>query len=520
MAITLTKEQAETLKNNLMDRMWRLENLYYLTDRDGKKVKFKLKAAQRYLLQNLHYFDIVLKSRQHGITTLMCIIFLDECLFTPNLSAAIVAQTEDDARQIFASKIKFAYMNLDPMIREAVSCDVNRKDKLEFSNGSSIVCDCSLRGGTFQRVHISEFGPMCANSPERAAEVISGALNTVHAGNILTIESTGEGEDGEFFRLCQIAMNDALAKKKLSELEFKFFFFAWFNDVQNVLPAGSMVITKEFQDYFETVLPEIMRLAEVGITMPLPGGMFTDEQKAWYVAKAIQQGENMHSQHPSIPEESFRSTAEGAYYRKQFAFLYENKRICRVPHEPSVPVNTAWDLGADDYTAIWFHQKIGPENRLIGYYENYGEDLSHYVRILQGKKYVWGKHYLPHEAGAKRLSIDNKSIEEQLQDLGLRNTEVVTRTGDVTASIEETRQFLMTCWIDEVACDVGIKHLQAYRKQRDKKGRWKETPLHDEHSDGSDAARSLACGIAAHSGSGKGSKYLAGRKKPSARAFR
>jgi hypothetical protein len=518
--VTLTPQQADALKKNLSDRRWRLDNLYFITDKNGNKIKFKLKPAQEYILKNLHYFDLILKSRQHGITTLMCILFLDECLFTKNLSAAIVAQTEEDARSIFASKIKFAYQNLDPLIKEYITSDVNRKDRLEFSNGSSIVCDCSLRGGTFQRLHISEFGPMCSNAPERAMEVISGALNTVHPGNIITIESTGEGEDGEFYRLCQIAMKDARAKKKLSKMEFKFFFLAWMNDDSNVLPAGSMVITKEYEDYFSAIQPEIKQLSDAGMMMPIPGGVLSDQQKAWYVAKAMQQGENMHSQHPSVPDESFRSTAEGRYYRKQMNFLHENKRICRVPHEIKVTVNTAWDLGADNYTAIWFHQKIGPENRLIGYYENYGEDLSHYVRYLQGLRYVWGRHYLPHDAAARRLSMDNASVEQQLQSLGLRGTEVVSRTNDLLVSIEDTRQFLMTCWFDEKNCDVGLKHLQAYRKQRDKQGRWKDSPLHDEHSDGSDSFRCLAVGLLSGLGSGKGSEFLKKRKKPDMRAFR
>jgi len=520
LANELTVEQAEELRVNLLNREWRLSNLYYIKDKHGKKVKFQMKPVQRYLLDNFWYFDLVLKSRQHGITTFMCIVFLDECLFTPHLKAGIVAQTEDDAKEIFATKIKFAYEELDPLIKAKLASAVNRKDKLEFSNGSSLFCDCSLRGGTVQRLHISEFGPMCANAPDRAAEVIAGALNTVHPGNIISIESTGEGEDGEFHRLWQIASNDALAGKKLGKLEFKYFFFGWYCDSDNVLPAGSMIITAEMQDYFDKIQPEVKRLSDLGIIMPMPDGLLTDSQKAWYIAKSIQQGDKMHSQHPSIPEESFRSTAEGAYYRKQFAFLYENKRICRVPYVPGVPVNTAWDLGADDYTAVTFHQKIGPEHRICGYYENYSEDLTHYVRYMQDKGWVWGTHYLPHDAAAKRLSLDNSSIEDQLQTLGLRNTEVVPKTADVTASIQTTRDFLITCWIDEVNCSVAISHWQAYRKKKDKQGRWLKTPLHDEHSDGSDSLRTLACGLTSGSGAGKGGKFLKARKKPNLRAFR
>jgi hypothetical protein len=89
----------------------------------------------------------------------------------------------------------------------------------------------------------------------------------------------------------------------------------------------------------------------------------------------------------------------------------------------------------------------------------------------------------------------------------------------VTASIEDTRQFLMTCWIDEVNCNQGIKRLQAYRRQRDKKGRWKETALHDDASDGADAMRCLAAGLLSQRHTGKAAGFLAARKRPGNAAF-
>ncbi len=520
MAELLTPEQSDQLEQNLLDREWRLSNLYYIKDKFGHKVKFQMNNVQRYLLAHFWFMLIVLKSRQHGVTTFFAILYLDECLWTANLKAGIVAQTEDDAKEIFSDKVRFAYDNLDPLIKEHVVNVVDRKDKLEFSNGSSIYVDCSLRSGTVQRLHVSEFGPMCANAPDRAAEVVSGALNTVHVGSFISIESTGEGEDGDFFRYCQAALNRALAKTKLNQKQFRFYFFGWYCDPDNVLPAGSMVITKEYLEYFREIQPKIKLLSDAGVIMPMPGGLLTDEQKAWYVAKAEEQGDKMHSQHPSIPEESFRSTAEGAYYRRQFAVLYEQKRICRVPHTPGLPVNVSWDLGRDNYTALWFHQRVGVENRIIGYYENYGEDLSHYVRYLQNMKhYVWGKQYLPHDAKPIRMGMDC-SIEQQLINLGLRNTEVLPVSKDNVEQIEEVRQFLLTCWFDEVNCDVGIKHLQAYRHQRDKNGRWKKEPMHDEHSDGADSFRYLAVGLATGINSGKGSQYLKDRARPDMRAFR
>jgi hypothetical protein len=38
-----------------------------------------------------------------------------------------------------------------------------------------------------------------------------------------------------------------------------------------------------------------------------------------------------------------------------------------VPFDPYRPVNTFWDIGMDDETAIWFHQTDGVRERLIDF---------------------------------------------------------------------------------------------------------------------------------------------------------
>ena len=39
----------------ILDRVWRLENLYYVVNEDGQLVKFKLREAQKWLLQNMSW---------------------------------------------------------------------------------------------------------------------------------------------------------------------------------------------------------------------------------------------------------------------------------------------------------------------------------------------------------------------------------------------------------------------------------------------------------------------------------
>ena len=86
--------------DSLGDWRWRLTNLYWIVDEYGKKVKFQPNAEQLDLLQNLHAWNLVLKARQLGFTTLIDILGLDQTIFTPNYSAAIIAHGLREARSV------------------------------------------------------------------------------------------------------------------------------------------------------------------------------------------------------------------------------------------------------------------------------------------------------------------------------------------------------------------------------------------------------------------------------------
>lgn len=62
------------MKKNLKNRFWRLNNLYYITDKSGKKVKFRMTPEQLEYFDGVHTRNIILKARQLGFTTLVCIV--------------------------------------------------------------------------------------------------------------------------------------------------------------------------------------------------------------------------------------------------------------------------------------------------------------------------------------------------------------------------------------------------------------------------------------------------------------
>lgn len=174
--------------------------------------------------------NIILKARQLGITTFVCILFLDQILWNDNMQAGIIAHTQDDSKSIFKHKLKYAFDQLHPNIRKLFRPVGDSATELAFSNGSSIRVGTSLRSSTLQLLHISEFGKICCKYPERAAEIISGSLNTVHVGQRIFIESTAEGKEGYFYKMWQKSWSMHLDGKEFGPLDFKPFFFPWWKE--------------------------------------------------------------------------------------------------------------------------------------------------------------------------------------------------------------------------------------------------------------------------------------------------
>ncbi|MEX0809529.1 MAG: terminase family protein [Dongiaceae bacterium] len=190
---------------------------------------------------------------------------------------------------------------------------------------------------------------------------------------------------------------------------------------------------------------------------------------------------------------SFQAAIVGAYYGDLIAAAERESRIGRVPWEPRLPVHTAWDLGIGDATAIWFCQAVGTEIRLIDYYEASGVGLDHYAKRLGERPYVYGDHFLPHDAAVRELGSGRSRI-ETLQSLGIRAK--IVRNLSLEDGINAARLTLPRCWFDRDKATRGIEALRQYRRDRDlKSGVWRLRPLHDWTSNAADAFRYLALAL-------------------------
>jgi hypothetical protein len=183
----------------------------------------------------------------------------------------------------------------------------------------------------------------------------------------------------------------------------------------------------------------------------------------------------------------FDAAAPGAYYASLLGEAERDGRIGRVAHDPAVKVDTAWDLGIDDYTAIWFFQQIGREVRAIDYFETSGEGLQAIVRqAIAGKPYVYGTHHLPHDVMVRELGAAGRSRFETLGSLGVSGISVGT-AADPEERINAGRLLIPITWFDAGKCAHGLERLRAYRKRWSRATRSYSGPLHDEASHGADA---------------------------------
>lgn len=189
---------------------------------------------------------------------------------------------------------------------------------------------------------------------------------------------------------------------------------------------------------------------------------------------------------------SFSGVQVGAYYSKQIRAAESEDRITRVPWQPNIEVETWWDLGMRDATAIWFTQTIGREVRVIDYYENAGEALSHYAKILRERPYVYGDAGLPHDAEVRELGT-GKSRREVLESLGFRCR--IVPNLNLADGIDAGRAFMSGCWFDAHKCQRGLDALRQYHKQWDEERKcFRSKPEHDWSSHGADSYRYLAVG--------------------------
>ena len=193
---------------------------------------------------------------------------------------------------------------------------------------------------------------------------------------------------------------------------------------------------------------------------------------------------------------SFEGVQQGAIFGRQLETATREDRICGVPWQPEFPVDTWWDIGTGDSTAIWFTQTVGREVHVIDYYENSGVGIGvdHYVNHLQKMPYTWGTHNGPHDLFHHSFAANGKSAFEVAGALGFRFEEDPPQVS-VEDGINAARTFMQRCWFDRKKTERGRNALASYHYEwDDKRKMFKTKPRHDWSSHAADSFRYLAVG--------------------------
>jgi hypothetical protein len=492
----------DKLKAKLTDKDWRMANLYLILDESGNQIQIVPRDEQKQFLKDRHKRNFVPKARKLGMSTIIIVNNLDECLFNKDFCTGIIDLTATDAfaklgiarfcwerGPIHHDKNIAALWRIihkaNPLLKDSSGC-------MEWSNGSEMSAGVKYVGRTLQSLHISEFGPISAIAPSKATAIKRGAFNCVPPDGIIDIETTMQGgQYGECYELFKSALGSM--GKDLTILDWKMHFFSWVNHPSYEIPGGhaQLDLTKE---YFE----KLERLK--GVKVP-------QERQAWYEKKKKEQGEDMFQQFPTIIEECDMQIVPGQIYREMKTVRAQG-RVREFNPEKGYPRFTCWDLGSSDNMAGWEVQPAGKDHNFLAWCAGEGAGaagVADVIRAWEEKRGPHAGHLVPHDAKITDKG-SGKTYIDQMVECGIPRSKiiVVPRIPDMWVGVAEVRRVLPNSYF-HIETDVqietitgaklpsGVGRIEGYRKKIDHStGITRDSDVHDICSHTADAVRTYA----------------------------
>ena len=446
-------------------------------------IRFRPRPQQRAVLEMLfvhgHKRIIILKARQIGFSTLLGVVCCDQLCFNPGQQISLIDQTLEDARQKLKNIVVLAYDSMAaelraglPIIRSNTGEVCVKYSRFEEAKASVLYAGTHSRGGSNSLVWVSEWGTIQATDIARSEEILTGALPSVGDG-ICVIESTWRGgRHGHLWGLVKQALETPEERK--GPFDWRLAFFPWYED-PGYCDAISRPLSVETRRYFEGK----------------PGLSLSPGQMSWYQRKRDELGAFILREYPSTLEECFQSPVEGAIYAEVIDKLRAEGAIRPAVVDTSALVHTAWDLGSPLNTVVTYFQIIGAEIRVIDCDSDL--DLTPVQRVahMLAKGYLFGSHFLPHDALATQKS--GKTFLNELNEVGLRNCKAVPRILDIWVGINRLRQILPRFSFRIPACERLLEGLSNYHTVRaSTTGLALDEPVHDWASHFSDSCRVVA----------------------------
>ena len=444
----------------------RICNLYWIEDADGNEVKFVPNEPQCEVLHAVYIEGekriAIPKARQLGFTTLIVLIEFDEahfCASGKTIRAVIIDQTAPDA-QAKLGKVKFAWERMPEALKDALVID--NKSIMEFANGSTITAGMKARGKTPQVVHISEWGPIAHDDPERSTEILTGVLQAASGENALIFaESTHKGgKGGDWYQLIKRSLETPPEYRTVKD--FKVMFFPWWQEKRYTVEGDARQIDKETNDYFQRMQVQTLNV-------------FTPGQRMFYFKKKKELGRKIYAEFPTVLEECWMTPIIGAIYGPDVDKGRTAGRINdRVEHYEGFPVYAAFDIGAPANTWCWLFQVIGDRINMLEALQG-GDDCNtpaEWAARLKAKSYAYGGMFLPHDGETLWARL--------MREAEVKGVVVMPRIVNEWDNVNDALSAFNRCYFHKSNCERGIDSLEAYRAKEEADGvTIRNVPVHD-----------------------------------------
>ena len=174
----------------------------------------------------------------------------------------------------------------------------------------------------------------------------------------------------------------------------------------------------------------------------------------------------------------------------------EQGRVCNIPHDPSLPVHTAWDMGKDGTAIIFFQLPRGGAIHCINEYHDKDGDMPKHVRVIRDFEtrfeYTYGEHIGPWEVISHDYATGD-TREKMARDLGIRFKAAPKMSRD--EGISAVQAVFPQLLFDRTNCGYLVDALASYQRKRNKQTReWLADPVHNWASHPADALRYLVIG--------------------------
>ncbi len=261
-----------------------IEKLFMIVNKEGVKQPFKLNNVQDRILKNLSGRDIILKSRQQGMSSLILAFFAIEFLTVENTKCVVISH-ETNATQRLFDRVKFYLDSVKETFPygEAYQLKYNSRHELvnTMKNSTFYIGTAGARafghGDTINNLHVSELSRWM--NQERT---MSGLLQAVPKSGKVFIETTANGYGNYFHNMWTLNHS--------RQQPFKTHFIPWFETPEYSIPVspGTEMDPDEL---------EIMNTYHL-----------SKEQMMWRRNKIGELNGNLdrfNEQYPATPEEAF-----------------------------------------------------------------------------------------------------------------------------------------------------------------------------------------------------------------------